>query len=385
MAPKVDKSKQEKKEKIAVDKTFGLKNKNKSKVVQKYIKSIVSNSKGESKKQDDQDRKEKAAKQEAAQKNALMNSLFNLNTDKKGRAFDPVAKKKAKQAEEEAQAAGKKLKEEHRKAVIEGLANSIRLTNMGKGIRMSDLGGHPIVKALKETYADVFKTLQILLFIKANENLFWVDDEESNNPMIRMREDVDAEVAPDERPIEEIIEERRAALDPTKLTPVTPETFKAWKERKEQERLARIEEERKEDIKKGGKGTAVLSGRDLFTYDASLFQDDADAVSADEYDEREEALEDKEPEEKADDDEEEEENEEQEEAAEEAAEEAGDGGARSSSEAPKFSPPPRKSEDPGRAADEAKAEVAINKDLFLEGGDDLDDLDDLDDDDDDED
>ena len=31
-----------------------------------------------------------------------------------------------------------------------------------------------------------------------------------------------------------------------------------------------------------------MSGRDLFTYDASLFQDDEGAVSADEYDEREE-------------------------------------------------------------------------------------------------
>mmetsp|Transcript_105383 Transcript_105383/g.183281 ORF Transcript_105383/g.183281 Transcript_105383/m.183281 type:complete len:395 (+) Transcript_105383:131-1315(+) len=374
MAPKADKSKQAVKEKIAVDKTFGLKNKNKSKVVQKYIKSIVSNSRGESKKQDDADRKEKAAKQDAAQKAALMNSLFNLSTDKKGRAYDAAAKKKAKQAEEEAAAAGKKLKEEHRKAVIEGLANSIRLTNNGKGIRMSDLGGHPIVKALKDTYADVFKTLQILLFIKANENIFWVDDPENNNPMIRMKEDVDAEVAPDERPIEEIIEERRAALDPTKLTPVTPETFKAWKERKEQERLAKVEEERQEAVKKGGKSTAALSGRDLFTYDASLFQDDADAVSADEYDEREETLEDQAPAEKGDDDEEEKDEEEDEEE-EEAAEEKGDGGARGSSEAP------GRDED-AAAAEGAAEEVAINKELFLEGGDDLDDLDDLDDDDD---
>ena len=32
-----------------------------------------------------------------------------------------------------------------------------------------------------------------------------------------------------------------------------------------------------------------MSGRDLFTYDASLFKDEEGAVSADEYDEREEA------------------------------------------------------------------------------------------------
>lgn len=364
MAPKVDKAKQAQKEKIAVDKTFGLKNKNKSKAVQKYIKSIVSNSKGESSKQDAADRKEKAAKADAAQKNALMASLFNMATDKKGRAFDPAAKKKAKQEEEEAAAAGKKLKEEHRKAIIEGLANSIRLSNSGKGLHMSELGGHPIVKALKETYADVFKTLQILLFIKANPKVFWVDDPESSNPTIRMQEDVDGEVAPDERPIEEIIEERRAALDPTKLTPVTPETFKAWKERKAAERQKKEEDARNEAIKKSaGKGTPYLSGKDLFTFNADLFQDDADAVSADEYDEREETLEDKEGAEQEDEDEDEDEDEEE------------DGGARGSGEGPDGD------EDDGAeaGASSGAAEVVINKNLFLEGGDDVDDLDDLED------
>lgn len=45
MPPKAAPSKAEKKErkKVAVDKTFGMKNKNKSKVVQKYIKNITQN------------------------------------------------------------------------------------------------------------------------------------------------------------------------------------------------------------------------------------------------------------------------------------------------------------------------------------------------------
>lgn len=50
-------------------------------------------------------------------------------------------------------------------------------------------------------------------------------------------------MAPDERPLEEIIEEKRAALPPGG-TPVTLETFKAWKERREADRLARVEQER---------------------------------------------------------------------------------------------------------------------------------------------
>ncbi|CAK8989438.1 unnamed protein product [Durusdinium trenchii] len=286
----VDKAKQKEREKIAIDKTFGLKNKNKSKVVQKYIKSITNNAAGAPKGgKEAAEREAKEAKQKELQKAALMNSLFNMATDKKGRAFDPVAKKKAKQAEEDAIASGKKLKDDVKKEIIEGVANTIRLTNPKTGIRMSEIGGHAIIQALKTKHQEAFKILQLLLFIKANDKVFWVDDPESSNPMIRCLEDVEAEVAPDERPIEEIIEEKRAALPPGG-TPVTLETFQAWKERREAERLEKVEQDRLENIKKagGGKGLAGMSGRDLFTYDASLFKDEEGAVSADEYDEREE-------------------------------------------------------------------------------------------------
>lgn len=56
-------------------------------------------------------------------------------------------------------------------------------------------------------------------------------------------------------------------------TPVTEESFKAWLERK---RKARAEEakklvEKEMKKKKGGKGLAVLSGRALYEYKASLF------------------------------------------------------------------------------------------------------------------
>jgi len=364
MAPKgVDKAKQKEKEKIAIDKTFGMKNKNKSKVVQKYIKSITSNATGRTSKAEQDEKKAKEEKQKDIQKSALMNSLFNLSTDKKGRAFDAVAKKKAKQEEEEAIAAGKKVKEEIRKEIIEGIANTIRLTNV-KGVRMSELGGHAIITALKEKHADTFKILQLLLFIKANNKVFWVDDPESTNPTIRCQEDVDAEVEPDERDIEEIIEERRRALPPGG-TPVTEESFKAWKEKKAAEHAAEIEEKRKaaESSKKGVKSNSVgMSGKDLFTFDASLFVDaeDEGAVGADEY-ERTSNPDDEDDapartEAGRDDEEDEDEGEDVDEAEGEDDEGEGAGGARGSSE------------------------VAINKDIFLEGDDLPDDLDDLDDD-----
>jgi len=350
MAPKVDKAKQAQKEKIAVDKTFGMKNKNKSKVVQKYIKSIQQNATGHSAAQDRAERQEKANKEKEMQQKALMASLFNKQTDKKGREYDPAAKKKAKEAEEEAIASGKKLSEEIKKKVIEGIANTIRLTNPKTGIRMSELGGHPIISALKDKHADTFKVIQLLLFIRAHEKIFWLDDRESSNPIIRCQEDVDAEVAPDARSLEEIVEERRRNLTGPG-TPITEETFKAWKEKKEKERLAKVEADRAALAKKtGGKGLAAMSGRDLFTYDASLFVDDDGAASADEYDEREDRLDSEDEEER---DEKDDDNEDEADA--EAVDES------------------------GGAPAAASGSVAINKDLFLQEGEDDVDLDDLDD------
>ncbi|CAK0848627.1 unnamed protein product [Prorocentrum cordatum] len=288
-------------------------------------------------------------KEKELQHKALMASMFNKQVDKKGRAFDPVAKKKAKEAEEEALAAGKKLKEEVVKAIIEGIANTIRLTDPKKGIRMSELGGHPIMHALKEKHANEFKTIQLLLFIKAQKNVFWIDDEDSTNPTLRCKEDVDAETAPDERSIEEIIEERRQRLGPGG-TPVTKETFKAWKEKRDAERAAKEEQQRTEAKKSGGKTAVGMSGRDLFTYDASLFVDDDDAVDEKAYADRVEGpLSDREREdedEESDDD-----------SVEDAAEE---GGARGSGDGA-----------PGAPSSSARQEgdaAPIDADVFLEEG-----------------
>jgi len=92
MAPKaVSKNEKSQRTKVAEDKTFGMKNKNKSKVVQKYIKSITLNAEGKSNASDAIARKTKDDKEKAVQNNALMNSLFNMATDKKGRAYDAAA------------------------------------------------------------------------------------------------------------------------------------------------------------------------------------------------------------------------------------------------------------------------------------------------------
>ena len=95
----------------------------------------------------------------------------------------------------------------------------------------------------------------------------------------------------DELTVEEKIEEERAALPSDGLTPVTLETFNAWKQRKAERKQAELEERMREEAKgkeKGQKGAGVLSGRMLFKYDPTLFQDDEAAAEGDIYEERNE-------------------------------------------------------------------------------------------------
>jgi hypothetical protein len=59
---------------------------------------------------------------------------------------------------------------------------------------------------------------------------------------------------------------------------VTAETFAKWKEAKTARKAADVEAKRVEEAKKtGSKGYTALSGRALFSYDPSLFVDDAGA------------------------------------------------------------------------------------------------------------
>lgn len=68
-----------------------------------------------------------------------------------------------------------------------------------------------------------------------------------------------------------------------KPTPVTESTFNAWLEAKRKKRAdeARKLVEAEMKKKKGGKGLSVLSGRDLYVYNQSLFVDDEDAADID--------------------------------------------------------------------------------------------------------
>lgn len=99
--------------------------------------------------------------------------------------------------------------------------------------------------------------------------------------------------------LEEKIEEERAALPSTGLTPVTLESFKEWKIRKAERKQKELEDRMKEEAKKAGSkgGSNILSGRALFKYDPTLFKDDEEAALGDIYEERNEDEEEKKQEE----------------------------------------------------------------------------------------
>lgn len=73
-----------------------------------------------------------------------------------------------------------------------------------------------------------------------------------------------------------------------KGTPVTEETFRQWQERKRARHRAEAKKKVEAELKKkkGGKGLAVLSGRDLYEYKNDLFKDDEDALAVVEEEEK---------------------------------------------------------------------------------------------------
>ena len=86
--------------------------------------------------------------------------------------------------------------------------------------------------------------------------------------------------------MEEKIEAQRKALDLSKCTPITLELFKKWKADKEVRRLEEVKTKiAAAEKKSAGSGVGIMSGRDLFTFDPSLFVDDDDAEEEYEIDE----------------------------------------------------------------------------------------------------
>mmetsp|Transcript_61169 Transcript_61169/g.180914 ORF Transcript_61169/g.180914 Transcript_61169/m.180914 type:complete len:299 (-) Transcript_61169:156-1052(-) len=232
---------EKKKKAVLEDKTFGLKNKNKSKKVQQHIQSVtkgVMNSDGRSKRDDEKKKAAKMARKE---------------------------RKKAEKAEQEALFGEALMFGKNKKALD---AKSGKVEAKGRDHDDGDEKKGGTSRAMKMMYQ--------------------MDAKEMED---RLRED------PNYVPtLEDEIESQRQAMvaklkaSGKKGTPVTPETFKAWQERKRKrhadEAKKMVEAELKK--KKGGKGLSVLSGKDLFEYKKELFKDDDEALEGLEEEEEEE-------------------------------------------------------------------------------------------------
>eukprot|EP00392_Amoebophrya_sp_AT5.2_P004966 g4975.t1 len=259
-----EKAAKEKRSKAAEDKTFGLKNKNKSKVVQQKVNQIKSSATAHDRSNRPKDENaEKQKKEKAQQQQALLAGLFNMAVDKKGRAFDPTAKKKAKEKNMEDERSGKEVPEEIQKAFVEGIKNAIRMQN-AKGTNLSQIGGSVYVK-------DVLSDPK---YEKALKN-----------------EDVDAANAEDDRDMFVILEEKRQPyFGDTTLKRVDMAFLKAWwleSARLELRRDPDTGEIRDEPIQAKAKAAAKKTGEQLYKENPNIFKhggataenDGADSVS----------------------------------------------------------------------------------------------------------
>lgn len=91
----------------------------------------------------------------------------------------------------------------------------------------------------------------------------------------------------DQITLEEFLETERHAIK--KVTPVTAESFAAWKKQRilAQEAESKARARQRESEYKAGKLAGMVSGRDLFVYNPDLFKDDDEAMEVD-YTNREE-------------------------------------------------------------------------------------------------
>lgn len=291
MPPKANsgasKAEQKKKEKVAEDKTFGLKNKNKSKAVQKFIQSVKQNVKVSHGERPVSEHEARAEKKKDAERAKMLNSLFGsiglLETKKK------------------------KKKPEDDNGKIDLYVDQ-RAQGGPENETMADWDQAQLEKVVGQRHGSQANQCQTDIickfFLDAVEKglygWFWVCPNGGDTCkyrhslppgyILKKAVVVDDDDEEEEMSLEEQIEIERAALKGVG-TPVTEQSFKQWlinranqkKENEEKEKQAIIDAA----AKKGQKTPFGLSGRDLFAFDPSLFVDDdaaADQALYDDFD-----------------------------------------------------------------------------------------------------
>ncbi|KAI3658051.1 hypothetical protein MP638_006787 [Amoeboaphelidium occidentale] len=306
-AKKPDKSAQKAKAKQAEDKTFGLKNKNKSSKVQKYVQQVQqaatqTNRKNQSadnqptKKELELKKKEEIAEifkpVQVAQKvpfgvdpKSVLCQFFKAGICTKGKnckfSHDLNVDKKSAKID---------LYTDIRSQGTEGQEESMENWDQAK---LEDVISK---KHSKQPPTDIVCKYFIQAVEDKKYGWFWQCPNGADckykhalPPGFVLKEQQKKKKADEPvQTLEEWIEEQRASL-PKENTPVTLESFQKWK----QDRMLRKQKEQDEQQRqreqaiKAGKSIGA-SGRELFTYNPNLLQDDDDVLDFD-YNQREES------------------------------------------------------------------------------------------------
>eukprot|EP01098_Paradermamoeba_levis_P005267 TRINITY_DN2233_c0_g2_i1.p1 TRINITY_DN2233_c0_g2~~TRINITY_DN2233_c0_g2_i1.p1 ORF type:complete len:370 (-),score=161.94 TRINITY_DN2233_c0_g2_i1:42-1151(-) len=309
MPPKASKKEvQKQKQKLIEDKTFGLKNKNKSKKVQKFVQGVqkqVTNNLDKKlpgavgpKKSKAELEKEKVAEMAAIMK--VAQTKVPLGVDPKSVLCEFFKQGLCTK--------GTKCKYSH-DLNVQRKAEKIDIYTDRRGLSeeekatdsMADWNQEKLSEVVKEKHQGEKKEKKMYDIVckhfldaieKKKYGWFWVCPGGGVDcpylhalpPGFVLKE---KEKEPDEDeeeiPIEELIEEQRLKL--TTRTPVTLELFLKWKEEKIKQKQKKMEEDeskRKADLKVG---KTSMSGREMFIFNPELFVDDEDAL--DEYEQQE--------------------------------------------------------------------------------------------------
>lgn len=317
---KVDKKAVEKQQKkIIDDKTFGLKNKNKSKKVQQYVAQVSQQVKTRGKsarqlaiEQTDKDARKSAKQQEEAMKDEIGSLFKAVAVVKQQEVAADVDPKSVICAFFKAGSCkrGNKCKYSHdveqtRKTAKINLYNDPRNQKPGDEDTMENWDQATLEDVVAQKYVKKPTETEIVCkyFLDAVERRLYGWRWQCPNGdtchyrhalppgFVLKSQQEKKEDKEDHVDIGEEIEEERRQLNFSKCTPVTLDSFMKWKEEQKKKKAAVIEEKAQAAAKKGR--TDGLSGRALFTFDPSLFVDDADAeqeyeIATPEFDEKEE-------------------------------------------------------------------------------------------------
>lgn len=307
----MDKAILKKKEKIIEDKTFGLKNKNKSKAVQRYIESVKTKVLGQQRSNAEKAREERARK-EALEEKARQEELNRI-------LRATVLQQKVKEGEDPKSVVceyfkrglctkGDKCKFSHdltigRKAAKKSVYSDKRAEEEEKKRQdtMDKWDQETLEKVVEQKHGKKNKglpptTIVCKYFLDAVEKSqygwFWqcpngdrCHYRHALPPGFQLKKKGEEKKQDeDEGPsLEEVLENQRKLL--VGGTPVTLETFLEWKKKKIAEKEAAEKKEKdalraKAADSKGRIGVG-LTGRDLFAFNPEMFQDDEDAVGGD--------------------------------------------------------------------------------------------------------